>query len=254
MKYEMYFISHGGNFRNNNEDNAYLNGFYRNDNQEFAFGAYSSAEDNFDVAVFDGMGGEENGEMASLIGVEMFDYFLRSKDEFDIKQYVHDSGAKIIEKSGGVVMGTTVVSLNVRNDVAQFFNVGDSRGYLISQNQIVQMTKDHSIVAELVRRDMLSKEDVKTHPDRHAIYRFLGYMDKENHLAEADTSDAIILNADEYCVLCSDGLTDTVDNDEICEIVSDPSISIKQKAGKLVYRALETGSKDNVTVLIVRAL
>lgn len=254
MKYNAYLISHGGKVRKNNEDNAYLEGTYRQDDSEFSWNHEIEKKDSLLAAVFDGMGGCSDGEVASRIAAsEMY----RKKDilfSMNLTSYVEETNQKLLDQSEGHKMGTTYAAVSVESDKYFFSNLGDSRGYLYRNGKLEQMTKDHNLVQELYECGVLTKEQAMNHPNRHVIYQYLGMADEDGMevILEPFVKGSIVAESKDICMLCSDGLTDMVDDEKIQEILGE-TVSLKEKAERLKDCALENGGRDNVTVLLIEA-
>jgi len=252
--------SNVGNVRENNEDNFFLNGRTLStpagDNEIII----KSNEINSGLfAVCDGMGGEEHGDTAAAIAVSVLQGHDQkvfevetSFDEF-VAQYVDDANTQIcneIEKNGGKRMGTTFAMLYVFNQTAYISNIGDSRVYLFRENKLAQLSKDHTQIKRLLDMGILSEEGAKTHPDRHKLTQHLGIFPEEM-IIEPFIAESISLNTDDVFLLCSDGLTDMIDDADIEVILSQNSCP-EEAARKLIDVALQNGGIDNVTVVLVK--
>jgi PPM family protein phosphatase len=211
------------------------------------------------AAVADGMGGHSAGEVASAIAIEEL-AALGSRGPWenetaatdDLKQAILRANRRIREmaasdrKLNG--MGTTLVALLEDGDMVHVANVGDSRGYLLRQGELSQVTVDHSLVQELVDEGRLSPEDAERHPQRSVITRALG-IDPE---VEFDLF-TYKLQVGDRLLLCSDGLSDVVEPAQIRNVLLRVRNS-HQAAGKLVTVANEQGGPDNITVIVVDAV
>jgi serine/threonine protein phosphatase PrpC len=210
------------------------------------------------AAVADGMGGHSAGEVASAIAIEEL-AALRDRGPWenetaatdDLKQAILRANRRIREMAAGDRklngMGTTLVALLEDGDLVHLANVGDSRGYLLRQGELSQVTVDHSLVQELVDDGRLSPEDAERHPQRSVITRALG-IDPE---VEFDLF-TYKLQVGDRLLLCSDGLSDVVEPAQIRNVllrVRDP----QQAARRLVAVANEQGGPDNITVIVVDA-
>jgi serine/threonine protein phosphatase PrpC len=205
--------------------------------------------------VADGMGGHRGGRVASQLAVQAMaeKYFMAPANEsvaHRLKEAVNAANTRIYEYSlehpdfNG--MGTTCVALVLAGDKACIAHVGDSRIYRISNKKIMQLTEDHSKVAEMERRGILTKEEARLHPERSQLYRALGIRPK----MEVDINDGIALRPGDYFVLCSDGLSNMVEDDEINEIVlKHPP---QEACDVLVDLANQRGGFDNITVEVVQ--
>ena len=258
MKYYAYAISHGGRIRGNNEDNLYLNGIYRKDNSVFFWEDQSSSENGIKAAVFDGIGGAENGEVASYLAARTLDEQKQKLFKGGLEQFLRSANAAIKEASAGKTMGTTYTMLNIYRDICWFNNVGDSRGYAFRNHTLKKMTKDHNMVTQLMEEGILTKEQALKHPDRHAIYQYLGMDDEDELSIEPYEHPAFAAKEGDYYLLCSDGLTDMVPEERIQEILDENTVEdstchvVKPLTTLLVKEALERGGRDNITVILIK--
>jgi PPM family protein phosphatase len=211
------------------------------------------------AAVADGMGGHSAGEVASAIAIEELTalggrgpWENETAATDDLKQAILRANRRIREmaasdrKLNG--MGTTLVALLEDGDMVHVANVGDSRGYLLRQGELSQVTVDHSLVQELVDDGRLSPEDAERHPQRSVITRALG-IDPE---VEFDLF-TYKLQVGDRLLLCSDGLSDVVEPAQIRNVLLRVRNS-HQAARKLVTVANEQGGPDNITVIVVDAV
>jgi serine/threonine protein phosphatase PrpC len=141
-------------------------------------------------------------------------------------------------------MGTTCVAVVLKGDTAYIANVGDSRAYILRKGELKQITEDHSWVAQQVRAGLLTEEQARTHEKSNLIYRCLGSDD-----VEVDTFSEQVQEGD-VLVLCTDGLTRVVSDEELRSIVE--QFGPEESAVKLVERANERGGPDNITAIVVR--
>jgi len=203
--------------------------------------------------VADGMGGHAAGEVASEIAVDTVSYAYYQEDGDDIaaslvhaikraNTLIHQRAAENMLRSG---MGTTCVAGVLRGGVAYIANVGDSRTYLVRHGQVRQVSQDHSWVAEQVRAGLLSEEQARSHAQRNVITRCLGTQAD----VEVDIFAEPLEEGDSF-VLCSDGLSGFVSDDDLRAIVNQyvPQESVYH----LVERANENGGPDNITAIVVR--
>lgn len=250
-----------GKVRNNNEDNFYLNGVHLNrENREYSNTFSDIAKNNINVyAVFDGMGGEELGEEASLIAAEVtkkIHYKINQNTSLDVNEEIISSITEAntlicnkIRENGKKRIGVTYASLVLKEDSAQIYNVGDSRVYLFRNNQLHRISIDDTAVQRLINIGMITEEKAKTHPDRHRLTQHLGIFNHEM-IIEPHISKCIeVLEGDKF-LLCSDGLTDMVDDSDIEQMLNRSNNS-KDISQALVSKALENGGKDNVTAMVV---
>jgi protein phosphatase len=143
-------------------------------------------------------------------------------------------------------MGTTLVAAFVSAGEAHILNVGDSRCYLISGSRVRQVTEDHSLVEELVRMGRLTEEEARVHPNRNIITRALG----TEHQVRGDLFSEH-LEPGERLLLCSDGLSNMVEDDQIFRIVHSAG-SLQEAGKKLIDAANRAGGKDNISVVLAR--
>lgn len=202
------------------------------------------------IAVADGMGGHVGGEMAAELAVAQLakvDGTVNADTLFDL---IRAANASVCEKAEAPElngMGTTLVAATIDAEAGNVLlaNVGDSRAYLYSVGTFRQLTNDHSLVNELVREGRITEDEARTHPQRNILTRALGM----NSDLAIDQFEIRVYGGDRI-LLCSDGLTNEVDDPAISAIVSrfdDPA----DAAETLVEKALEGGGRDNVTVALM---
>lgn len=159
-----------------------------------------------------------------------------------------EDSAELGERTMKARMGTTMTALLVVGPEAYIANVGDSRTYLYREGKLIQVTQDHSQVAQLVKDGTIKPCEIYTHPQRHLIYRNLGDQPR----AEIDAFYRQLRNGD-VLLLCSDGLWEMVPEQmKIAQILSSPLLSVRDMAGRLVQLALNGGGLDNIGLVIVR--
>lgn len=204
--------------------------------------------------VADGMGGHQAGDIASRQAVSLLleqyyaDEAAQPGDSLvraikAANRSLYEEALSDPSKSG---MGTTLVAAVIVGEKSYVANVGDSRAYLIGKKGIVQITKDHSWVEEQLRAGLLTKEQARHHPHRHLVTRALG----SKASVEVDLFETQI-SAGDTILLCSDGLTGSVEDAEIAAMVQ--QFAPEEAARRLIARANERRGSDNVTVLIVTA-
>ena len=251
MKYKVDFISHQGNIRAKNEDNAYITGKYRKEVEELIWEYKEEFSDNALLAVFDGVGGECGGETASKIAAQTMDEYNNGCFTKNIMDYIYEVNFRISTHTINRKMATTYAALSIENNIYCFSNIGDSKGYLCRNGKIRKMTKDHNTVQLLVEEGLLTEEQAKKHPQRHAIYQALG-MQEEDIEPEPYISEKQNAQEGDLLLLCTDGITDMITEAEIEEILLDKMI--QNKVEVIVDKAMENGGKDNITALIVEVL
>lgn len=204
--------------------------------------------------VADGMGGHKAGEYASRFTVEVVkDELARSTEdgpEAMIRQAITSANQRLLEtarqdsKLEG--MGTTLVVATVIERTLYFANVGDSRLYLLNHD-IKQVSKDHSLVQEMVRLGGIKEEDAKNHPDKNIITRAIGAKEQ----VEVDFYEYRLKKGD-IVLMCTDGLSNMVEDTEILHIVKG-SRDIVEAVEGLINKANENGGKDNIGIVAVDA-
>lgn len=231
-------------------------GRVRNTNQDtFACGQLS---DTLSFAVVcDGMGGAKAGNVASSMAtktiVERLASFYRENVSLQSMRNAIDSAvgaanalifdaSKESEQLDG--MGTTFVAAVVQDSKAVIAHVGDSRAYLIENGNMIQITRDHSVVQEMVERGKLTQEEAQTHSQKHYITRAIGVeFDVECEFDELEIPEGGVL------LLCTDGLTNMVEPEQIQKILR--SYSPEMAADRLISAANMNGGSDNITVALL---
>jgi serine/threonine protein phosphatase PrpC len=201
--------------------------------------------------VFDGMGGHEHGALASQTAASAFDPFDLPEDFAAAIQMVADRVhqvnavlAEVAEKKGIRRMGTTAVGLVVRSRDFAAVWVGDSRAYIFRRGGLFQLTVDHTHVQELLDQGLLTPEDAADHPMSHVLTRALG-VERD---IQVDIVQDEIEPGDRF-LLCSDGLTGPLSDDELRELVALPDI--EHAVDQMIARAHAKGAPDNVTAIVV---
>ena len=203
--------------------------------------------------VADGMGGHNAGDFASRYTVETVVDAIKNSDETEtiaiIRGAIEETNRKLIEKANEDVrlsgMGTTIVLCTIDGDEACVANVGDSRLYLLGE-KITQITKDHSLVEEMVRMGELDPEQARKHPKKNIITRALG----AEKTVDIDFFD-LKLEPGDVVLMCSDGLSNMVEDSQLREIISDTSTDLDEKGRILIREANRNGGKDNIAIVLV---
>lgn len=201
--------------------------------------------------VADGMGGHQAGDYASKYTVEVLQKELRESTEKDIEKAlvsaIKKANKELIREADSDEhlkgMGTTVVAATIVDQMLYFANVGDSRLYLINQG-ITQLSKDHSLVEEMVRLGGIKPEEAKNHPDKNIITRAIGAKEK----LEVDFYEHRLKRGD-IILMCTDGLSNMVDDDELFHIVQGAR-DIVEAGMTLVEAAKENGGTDNIGIVL----
>ncbi len=236
--------THIGKIRNKNEDSL-----------------FADEKSNRIFIVADGMGGHNAGEIASKLAIEKVSEMLKDNldnlskvDEFDIENLIQeaikeantDIYKKSLSSNSLDGMGTTItLALFVDNKV-YFGHIGDSRAYLLRKDELTQLTEDHTLVCELLKNGTITEVEAKTHPKRNVITKALG-------TEESPLPDTISYNIKEedIIILCTDGLTNIVDNYEIKKCFKNES-DIQKACDYLVNQANDRGGFDNITLIAIR--
>ena len=229
-------------------------GKLRQKNEDYVGIFTNQAQVKFAV-VADGLGGYQGGDVASEMAVSHLGHFFEATNfilpeigakwlEDEVKkenQLILKRASQFQDLNG---MGTTLVCALFFADQAVLANIGDSRGYLLRAGKIFQLTEDHSLVNELVKRGEISSEQARHHPQKNIITRTLGISAEvvlDKHLVK--------LKANDQLLLCTDGLTNMLDDSQIKEVLQQP-ISLETKCELLISQANEAGGKDNITALL----
>ena len=203
--------------------------------------------------VADGMGGHNAGEIASLEACRITEsYILEHKGDIDItlKEGVLKANRDIFVRAGENQnlrgMGTTIDACVLRDNVLHIAHVGDSRVYVINNDEIRKITKDHSIVGMMLEEGSITEEEAKLHLQRNYITRAVG--------TSVNLEIDIIceeVHSGEWVLMCTDGLTNMVDKGELHSIVINAE-SVDAAACSLVKKAKDNGGDDNITVVLFR--
>jgi len=202
--------------------------------------------------VADGMGGAQAGEVASGIAVEVFEQGFpeTGSPEERLASRVREANHRIYERSraehGREGMGTTLTAAYVDDAHLAIAHVGDSRAYLFRDGELTRLTRDHSLVDELVRQGKLTEEQAAGHPQRSIITRALGPEPD----VEVDTFSYSV-HAGDVLLLCSDGLTSMISEERVAEVLS-CATSLEEAGNRLIDEANEAGGRDNITVVLFR--
>ncbi|MEE3343126.1 MAG: Stp1/IreP family PP2C-type Ser/Thr phosphatase [Bacilli bacterium] len=235
---QTYYLTDTGKVRDHNEDNVII---LNNENEEYI------------LAVADGMGGHKAGEVASAIAINHLTEEFYRLDTIGDKETAIDWLRNIVTEINNKIfdytkenpdskgMGTTFVCAIITKDYLLYGNIGDSSGFVIKNKKITKVTKDHTLVNLLVSTGELTEEEAKYHPRRNVLMRALGANNPiDIDIFDVDTNISGIF-------LCSDGLTNMVTPDQI-EKVLDSKLTIEEKLEKLIKKANARGGNDNISV------
>ena len=238
---QTFSITDTGRTRDANQDYVFC--------EEHAIGSFPNL-----FIVADGMGGHNAGDTASRMCVEVVVSQIEKSTKVTpigileqavaaANETVYDASLEDVALYG---MGTTLVGTVVFGDTAYVINVGDSRLYAF-RDTLKQVTVDHSLVEEMVQSGKLQKEAIRTHPNKNIITRALG----TNRTVKADCFEIEVREGD-VLLLCSDGLTNMLEDDRIESIIKQYKNDMKQAGEILIEEANEAGGKDNISVVLVR--
>lgn len=231
-------------------------GLVRSHNED-AGGIYTNNHGQMLVMVADGMGGHRAGDVASSIATSFLHQkwdetgFIPSPDDAEkwLEEGIQEANQKIfqhaIEHEECKGMGTTIVAAIIGDDFASVAHVGDSRCYVSNSYGFTQVTEDHSLVNELVRSGQISPEDAEHHPRKNVLLKALGTSER----VDVDIK-SIEWEEDNYLILCSDGLSNKVSDDELHQYMIE-SDSIEEAAKQLITLANERGGEDNITLALI---
>ncbi len=262
-------------------DRAHLNVFAqthagmsgKNNEDRYAITSFQLSEEDATPVLFavvaDGIGGHRAGEVAAELAVDHICQVIAESDAHrpkkileaaihEASEAIADHAASTAEKKG---MGATCACVWVIGDKLYTATVGDSRIYLLREGRIQQLTTDHTWVQEAIEKNILTPELAREHPNVHVIRRYLGspdppevdfrlrlYDNEADALAEGN--QGMQIRPGDIFLICSDGLTDLVWNDEIAEIIRSKS-SIKAAAQGLIDAANQRGGHDNITIVLI---
>ncbi len=236
------FLTDRGKVRTHNEDAGGI--FYNESNQLLAI-------------IADGMGGHQAGDVASQMAINAMKERWEETKRFSSPEEVETWLKKHISEVNALIyrhaqsnkecegMGTTIVSAVCLDEHLIIAHIGDSRCYVFRQQTIEQVTEDHSLVNALVQSGQLSKDDAATHPRRNVVLRALGSEEKVNMDVQT-----VPLEKGIKVLLCSDGLTDKIRDEELSEIVSEDK-PIEEIGRKLIDLANERGGEDNISLILL---
>ncbi|MDQ6420827.1 Stp1/IreP family PP2C-type Ser/Thr phosphatase [Paenibacillus sp. LHD-117] len=213
------------------------------------------------AVVADGMGGHQAGDVASQTAVDTFrgafeqhadkQSLTEQEGKMLIRQAIAEANETIYAMASRNEryhnMGTTVVAALMLPGTAVIGHVGDSRAYRVGDGGIQLLTMDHSLVNELVKSGQLSAEEAAHHPRRNVLTRAIG----TDPVVEIDVQ-SVDWSTDDVLLLCSDGLTNMVNEEQIVGVVADRSQELEAKADHLIQLALEGGGDDNITVVLLQ--
>lgn len=243
-----YAVTHPGYKRTRNEDCFFIgNSQLPTEGRTFF--------DHLDMAVCDGMGGEHFGDEASQAAIDVLYRYCCQNTDFDsmaenrILEVCLQANQAVcdVTKAKGALAGSTLCFVRFFKKQVVLANVGDSRIYRVREGRLEQLSVDHSVIGRLLRNGEISREEAKNHPAAHKLTQHLG-IDPEDMLIEPYIITETVRAEDIY-LICSDGLTDMVEDSEILNILNEDS-SLGNRGNKLLESALSRGGKDNITIAL----
>ena len=239
---ESFYLTDTGIVRSHNEDSIIIT---------------KNVEDNYLLAVADGMGGHSCGEIASSIAIKHISdrfngvFFKMSKTDAVewIKETANEINTLIFkyadENPESKGMGTTLVIAIVTSDYILFGNIGGSSGFVLKDKKLHKVTQDHTLVNLLVKAGELTKEEAVHHPKKNILMNALGVNDPVS-------IDVFDCNLDvDAIMLSSDGLTSTLDEEQIEKVLVDEDLSVEEKVIKLIKKVNNRGGNDNTSIALM---
>ncbi len=251
--FEINAITNIGKIRKNNEDNFFVNDFFLSYAQTNSGTRYQQEIDiPFVAGISDGMGGESFGEEAAFITAsslyKCFQRYNKPLNNNNIKDCIDEINRNICTQK--FKLGATLAMVYVYGKKITAVSIGDSRIYLYSKGQLKQISKDHTLAQIQVDAGLITRKQAKESNLRFGLTQFLGIPPEEMRL-EPDFNVLDDINSEDIILICSDGLTEMVDDNLIENILSEKT-SAKNKTEKLINTALDNGGKDNVTVMTIQ--
>lgn len=240
---QTFYLTDAGKVRSHNEDNVTI---LNNNNEEFL------------LAVADGMGGHKAGEVASKIAIDHITDEFYKLESFKDKENAIEWLRNIVTEINNMIfeytdenpnskgMGTTLVVAIKTTDYILFGNIGDSSGFVIKNDKLHKITKDHTLVNLLVSTGELTEEEAKYHPRKNVLMRALG----ANNPIEIDIFDVVDTTINGI-LLCSDGLTNMLTYEQIEKIINS-DLSIEEAVIKLIRKCNSRGGTDNITIAYLK--
>jgi len=245
----------------------------KNNEDRYAITSFQLSEEELTPVLFavvaDGIGGHRAGEVAAELAVDHITQFVAESDaqrpKKILERAIHEASEAIADHASSTAeqkgMGATCACIWVIGDKLYAATVGDSRIYLLRGGRIQQLTTDHTWVQEAIEKNILTPEQAREHPNVHVIRRYLGSPDPPDvdfrlrlYDSEADAlaegNQGMQIQPGDTFLICSDGLTDLVWNDEIAETIRSKS-SLKAAAQELIDTANQRGGHDNITIVLI---
>lgn len=246
MYIKCYYSSQKGEFRENNEDNLYICGKWLSDGHISDSGKrYIRLKDGLLFGVFDGLGGELKGEVASFVAAKglhncknIYDYFI-------------DSNKKIleIEREGNKNVGSTAAIIRFEEGKYCVANLGDSRIYLVREGKAYRLTTDHTMAEAMIKAGVMTEEATRKNSFQNYLTQCLGGgTDEDTSEIEPYISEYEVVKEGDIFVLCSDGFWGAVSSEDMVKTLSEKTTNIADTLADMAYK---NGAKDNVTVVVL---
>lgn len=250
MKISYAGYTHRGNFKPNNEDNFYLNGMLKEESKNILLKS-GECQDAAVFAVGDGIGGEAAGEKAAFLSMSYLKDTILDGSMQMTAGYVNRMNEWLCSRQRSykiAQMGSTLVLVRLYGNRMEFINLGDSRLYLVRGNRIRKLSEDHTEYEYLKQFDMLPKNTAALEHSKHTLMQHLG-VDSGEMLLEPQIGK-MEMWANDRLLLCSDGISDMLEDLEILAILKTP-VSPEQACIALVEKAMERGKTDNLTAVVI---
>lgn len=240
---EGLYMTDQGQVRRRNEDSG---------------GVYCNQHGQLIAVIADGMGGHQAGDVASSLAIsfieEKWETAARLESPSECEQWLTEAIQEInssiyensLQNKKREGMGTTIVITVCTEEYITVAHVGDSRCYLLNENGFKQITADHTLVNELVRHGQITRDDAEQHPRKHVLVKAMG-----TEKAVAGDIQTIEWEEGDKLLLCSDGLSDKVMNDELAEFLKKGD-NIRDTGGLLINLANERGGEDNISLVLIQ--
>lgn len=243
-----------GSVRTNNEDAYYFNGKFaelRGMDQETKL-EQACLEESALFAICDGMGGYENGEVASYTAVSRMPELLTALQTTDfptaISHWVGETNTAINKAARDG--GCTLALLFFQSERVYIAHIGDSRIYRFRQGKLIRMTKDHSKLQVLLDAGIITEKEAETYPQRHVITRALGMNEEENGRCMPTIHEPELVEDQDRYIICSDGITDMLSDEQIENLLAHSKTAL-ECADSVYHAALDAGGKDNTSIIAI---
>lgn len=253
FKVRAYAVTGAGKTRLCNQDSYCVNGTIRKGlGPETEVYSEELFAEEYICAVFDGMGGEKSGDVASYLCSRALQEYIKSKN-CDIDAFINHANSLVCNLSKEICArcGTTMALVRINGGFADIYNIGDSRIYHFSDGRLNMLSVDHTAAQSLINIGVLTKEEARNDSRRHTLTRTLG-VPEEEMLPEAHISRVAVKQGDKF-ILCTDGITEGLDDLEIWEILTSGKIDTPI-AQQFYDSALSKSGKDNLTVTVAEIL